>query len=140
MKRILKTLGAMLLIATFVGCSDEQNTISNPTSPGRLVGTVSLQEGPAEALDGTQIMLYRTDIAINTQIPSRIAVTDESGYFEADDVCCGQYLVVAWKDNNVDGFVGSGDFYTTAAVGSSCNCRIDPGKTTTICHAMAKLK
>lgn len=139
MQKALKMFGVILLLAAFAGCS-EDNTVYNPMATGTLNGTVSLQPGLDGSLDGTQIRLYRTDIAINTQIPRTAAVTDIDGYFEVTDVCCGNYLVIAWKDNNSDGFVGSGDFYTTAAVGSSGNCCVEPGKITTVSKVMGKLQ
>jgi len=84
-------------------------------------------------LGGTKVLLYRSGEAINTQVPALVTVTDDDGTFSFNQVCCGRYLVIGWKDTNTDGVVSGGDLYSNGESYSSCNCTVESGGLSSVC-------
>lgn len=84
-------------------------------------------------MGGTKVPLCWSGEAINTQVPALVTVTDDDGTFSINQVCCGRYLVIGWKDANTDGVVSGGDLYSNGESYSSCTCTAESGGLSSVC-------
>jgi hypothetical protein len=136
MKTMLSLFALAFFLVILAGCDGDRSTGVSPMTPGVIQGTVALESNIQASLAGTKVLVYRSGEDFNTQIPTLTTFTGDDGYFTFEQVCCGRYLVIGWKDANADGVVSAGDLYSNGQSYSSCSCTVESGGTSSVCVVM----
>ena len=127
---------AILAVFTLWGCQDPSGGIIEPANPepAMIQGSVLLSEPMSGSVENSRVAIYKDLAALEQRSPCDIVETDATGAFEFCELRCEGYYLDAWKDNDGNGLVTSGDFYFVHRDGNSCACllHLTAGKVTNV--------
>jgi hypothetical protein len=128
----------LLVLASLVFLTGCDNATDPPAvepivGPGTVSGIIHLDPDIQGTIDGTVVQLYtsRNDAAV--MHATRSVVVDQTGNFTIDAVPSGTYYLGAWKDNDRNGLVSSGDFLNDRSSHENCCCQVMSGCSTVMC-------
>jgi hypothetical protein len=111
----MKTLACVLALLTlFVlsGCGGDYGGNAGPQPPsGNFDGEFFLDPSVQGSVDNVQVAVYESEAAYVARQPLFVTQTDANGRYFIDNVPPEHYVLDAFKDNDGDGRVTSGDYY-----------------------------
>jgi hypothetical protein len=139
----MKLLGRVLVFAVMVGmsaCQESSNGSGGVTQPGtELPGTIDGEFYIDPSVNGsvanTQVAVYNSEVDFRNRQPAMVVKTNENGRYFITAICGGHYYLDAWKDNNGDSAVNTGDYYLAHkdCYGCVCACIVEPGTAASFC-------
>lgn len=120
---------------------DGGNYIADPvdqTPTGTIDGEFTLgPEDPGSVAD-IEVSLYTSEEAFRNRTPAKTMRTGVSGRYVFTGLCCGNYYIDAWKDNDGDARISCGDNYLARRDGSgmACPCVVQQGVPTSFCGVL----
>jgi hypothetical protein len=131
--RLLPLAVALLFFASW-GDWPPDGSISTPQ--GAIFGSFTLDPYVRGTVEDVSVQLCMRWEDVPMARPVRNVRTDIRGDHVLESDCCGQYFVVARKDNNTDKVLDSGDFYSSPTVECSA-CRVTIGGPATVCGTLS---
>ena len=135
---IRRGAGVIIALAAFAlwGCQEPSGGVIEPSAPepATIQGSVILVDGLSGSVENSRIAIYRDLAAFEQRSPCDLVEVDATGSFEFCELRCEAYYLDAWKDNDGNGLVTSGDFYFAHKDGNSCACqlRLTAGQATSV--------
>ena len=127
--RMLRAIaGAVVVLAAFTlaACQYPSGGVTGPVdNTGTIKGTVMLGDGLNGSVEFARVAIYRNQINLDRRSPCEITEVDASGDFVFTDLKCQGYFIDAWKDNDGDRVITTGDFYYMLTDGNSCACPLN---------------
>lgn len=103
---------AALLLAFFmlaaVGCDSSEDPA--PTT-GTISGTISLPQGAAGDINNTRVALFDDIDSFRNNVSTVSTTADANGAYSFGNLNPDSYFLAAFKDNDNNGVISSGDFY-----------------------------
>lgn len=125
-RMIRRVAGFVVVPVAFAlwGCQEPSGGITEPANaePAVIQGSVTLAEGLSGSVENSRVAIYKDLEALEQRSPCDIMETDATGAFEFRELQCEGYYLDAWKDNDGNRRVTSGDFYFVHKDGNSCAC------------------
>lgn len=126
MRTLPWVLIAFVLVA-FAAC--QQPTGGGITDPTAMQGTGSIDgefyiDSPADgSVANIKVAVYKSEVEFRNRQPAIVVETNMQGRYVITGICCGQYFLDAWKDNDGDLSVSSGDHYLAHKDSDGNPCR-----------------
>ncbi|MEM8598535.1 MAG: hypothetical protein AAGF99_01330 [Bacteroidota bacterium] len=130
--RLTRALFVVLMAATLVACDTADSEDSDPVTPdptpttGDITGRIALSAGAAGSVSNTRIAIYQSFDDWNADRFIRQVAASGDGTFAFDDITPGVYYFDAFKDNNNNGAIDSGDFFGVLGTNSFQSFRPTP--------------
>jgi hypothetical protein len=139
--KLLPCILAILVVVTLGACNGDPgngNYITEPvvaTPSGSIDGEFFLDPSTTGSIANTQVALYKSEEDFRNRKPVKVVQTDAQGRYFIMDVCCGQYYIDAWKDNDGSSSVSTGDYYLAHrdCNGTACTCAVQQGSPASFC-------
>lgn len=132
MKNVKTLLFFLVLVVIFIGCDkeDKSDPVSPPPPPpattGTVAGTISVPPGSSSSPANTRVAVYANyDDWLNDRT-LRTVGADANGNYTIGNLPPGSYYLDAWKDQNGDGRISSGDLYNVYGSGTWPNYQLSP--------------
>lgn len=134
MRTVALLFSAILLIG-ITGCNEPPEINGPEPVPlvtGTLNGVLRFDHDVQADITGTRVDLYCSCDDMQRMVPAYSVEAEASGLFVFPAVCCRTYYVGAWKDNDQNGVVSSGDYLSERLNPQSCLCEVRPGNTVSV--------
>lgn len=108
------------------------------TPTGTIDGEFTLGPQDPGSVANIEVSLYTSEDAFRNRIPARTMRTGVSGRYVFTGLCCGNYYIDAWKDNDGDSRISCGDHYLARRDGSgmACPCVVEQGVPASFCGVL----
>ena len=106
---ILRTILALSLLAC--GGTEPPDPPDPPGTTGTISGRVSLPPGAGGSTDNTRVAVYASYSDWENDRVLRPSSAGSNGNYQITELPPGTYYLDAWKDNNNNRLIDSGDFF-----------------------------
>ncbi len=114
MKRLAGVLFVVVLflLAACEEISHNGTIVPAPTQQmGSIDGEFYLDPSIAGSVAKVQVAVYSSEASFRSRQPAIVVETNSRGQYFINEIACGQYWLDAWKDNDVNSAVTTGDYY-----------------------------
>jgi uncharacterized protein (DUF2141 family) len=135
---------ALLTAATLSACKGDPGDGGFLTEPsamaptGTIDGEFAVDAQGQGSLADIQVTIYASEEAFRLRVPAQTTRTGVSGRYVFTGLCCGNYYIDAWRDNDGDAKISCGDYYLASKDGSGMAypCVVQEGVPVSFCGVL----
>ncbi len=104
-------VGATVLVALFMFAAAGCDSSDPEPTTGSISGTIRLPAGAAGEINNTLVALYETLDEFRNSAPTFEVTANADGSYRFENINPDSYFLAAFKDNDNNGSVSTGDFF-----------------------------